>query len=232
MNHPHHVNHSHDVHDVPGVPDGHDVYDTCVGLGYHCESTYQIRRFTGIERAAFFDWLDLELSSVVTALTTDFRDVLRPGLSVPASDGACALDEGSGIRFFHDFRAPAGQPLTTALIDEQLPAVRAKYTHLADRWRTMASSSARVLYVHHDAFDEATAADVHRLHAVLAAQHGGHRFGLLWLRRTPPADADGLPPGVGWDTVPLVEGRWQGDDASWDRALARLPLTAHAHTPN
>ncbi|MFI6638655.1 papain-like cysteine peptidase [Streptomyces sp. NPDC050504] len=208
------------------------VYDTCVGLGYHCESTYQIRRFTGIERAAFFDWLDLELPSVVTALTTGFQGVLRPGLSVPDSDGACVHDKGSGIRFFHDFHAPEGQPLTTALIDEQLPAVRAKFAYLADRWRTTASSTARVLYVHHDAFDEASAADVRRLHATLAAQHAEHRFGLLWLRRTPPSDAHGLPPGVSWDTVPLVEGRWEGDDASWDRVLTRFPLAAHAHTPN
>ncbi|MFD8435761.1 hypothetical protein ACFV2I_11770 [Streptomyces microflavus] len=40
------------------------MYDVCVGLGYHCESTYQLRRITGVGRAHFFDWLDLDLVAV------------------------------------------------------------------------------------------------------------------------------------------------------------------------
>jgi hypothetical protein len=30
-------------------------FDVCVSLGRHCESTYQVRRITGNERAHFFD---------------------------------------------------------------------------------------------------------------------------------------------------------------------------------
>ncbi|MFI0976566.1 papain-like cysteine peptidase [Streptomyces sp. NPDC021093] len=198
------------------------LYDVCVGLGYHCESTHQIRRITGDERAHFFDWLDLDFESVLDLLDTDFRNVLLPGLSEPFSDGQCAHDRGTGIRFFHEFRPAAGEPLTLADIEHQLPSVRAKFLHLAERWRALNRSSSRVLYVHHDAFDELTDADLGRLRKQLAHRHPDHRFAVLWLRRTPPASVTALPPGVAWDTVPEVPGRWEGSDEAWDRVFAAL----------
>ncbi|MEV6121257.1 papain-like cysteine peptidase [Streptomyces sp. NPDC052077] len=212
------------------------MYDLCVGLGYHCESTHQIRRITGEDRAHYFDWLDLELASVIETLEADFANVLRPGLSEPFSDGACALDRGSDIRFFHEFRADADAPgglLTQDAIDRQLPRVRAKFDFLAERWRATSASAARVLYVHHDAFDESDTDDLLRLRAALSRSHPGHRFGLLWLRRTPPPprSAARLPDGIRWDTVEPVPGRWEGDDAGWDRALAPFPLRRRAPAP-
>ncbi|MET9605000.1 DUF1796 family putative cysteine peptidase [Streptomyces sp. NPDC006512] len=198
------------------------MYDVCVGLGYHCESTHQIRRITGDERAHFFDWLDLDFDSVYDTLATDFREVLRPGLTEPFGNSTCALDTGSRIRFFHDFHTPDGGPLTAHDIADQFPAVRAKFEHLAERWRRLTASPTRVLYVHHDAFDEREAADLARLHALLRDRHPGHRFALLWLRRTLPGDTAALPPGVRWGTVAARPGRWQGDDAQWDAAFAAL----------
>ncbi|WP_371501446.1 DUF1796 family putative cysteine peptidase [Kitasatospora sp. NBC_00374] len=198
------------------------MYDHCVGLGYHCESTYQLRRITGSDRAHFFDWLDLDFESVVETVAAGFRNVLRPGLVEPFDEGRCALDRGSDIRFFHEFHPAAPGPLTQADIDRQLPAVRTKFTALAERWQTLAGSAHRVLYVHHDAFDELTADDLRRLRATMAAEHPGHRFDLLWLRRTPPEDAHRLPPGIAWGTVAAAPGRWQGDDTQWDEALAAL----------
>ncbi|MFI1398283.1 papain-like cysteine peptidase [Streptomyces sp. NPDC020681] len=198
------------------------MYDVCVGLGYHCESTYQIRRITGSDRAHFFDWLDLEFESVLETIAADFGNVLRPGLTEPFSDGACALDRGSDIRFFHEFHSFDGGPLTAEDIRRQLPAVRAKFDHLASRWRALTASTERVLYVHHDAFDELSAADLKRLRGLLTALYPAHRCALLWLRRTPPADADSLPPGIAWGTVAGVPGRWEGDDEAWDTAFASL----------
>ncbi|MFF3753121.1 papain-like cysteine peptidase [Streptomyces sp. NPDC002018] len=201
------------------------MYDRCVGLGYHCESTYQIRRITGDDRAHFFDWLDLDFESVVETVAADFANVLRPGMVEPFSDGLCALDRGSDIRFFHDFRASSGSALNHEDIGAQLGSVRAKFAALAGRWRTLAASPARVLYVHHDAFDELVAADLRRLRLVIATAHPGHRFELLWLRRTPPPDADALGPGIGWGTVAAAPGRWQGDDAQWDTAFHGIRFT-------
>ncbi|MFI5617159.1 papain-like cysteine peptidase [Streptomyces sp. NPDC051567] len=198
------------------------MHDVCVGLGYHCESTYQIRRITGDDRAHFFDWLDLDFASVLETIGTDFRDVLRPGLTQPFSNGACALDNGSRIRFFHDFHAPDDGPLTAEVISGQLSLVRAKFDHLAGRWRDLTASRSRVLYIHHDAFDELEAVDLKRLHDLLRVRYPGHRFALLWLRRTPPADTSALPPGVSWGTVAELPGRWQGDDQEWDAAFAAL----------
>ncbi|WP_037801990.1 DUF1796 family putative cysteine peptidase, partial [Streptomyces sp. NRRL F-5135] len=207
------------------------MYDRCVGLGYHCESTHQIRRITGDDRAHFFDWLDLEFESVVETIAGDFSGVLRPGMVEPFSDGHCALDRGTDIRFFHDFRPSSGRALSQSDIDSQLPAVRAKFVALADRWRGLADSPARVLYVHHDAFDEVTAADLRRLRLVIATAHPGHRFDLLWLRRTPPVDAEALGPGITWGTVAEVPGRWQGDDAAWDAVFQDIRFVSAGRVP-
>ncbi|MDX3852416.1 DUF1796 family putative cysteine peptidase [Streptomyces sp. AK02-01A] len=200
------------------------MYDTCVGLGYHCESTHQIRRITGNDRAHFFDWLDLDFEAVVRLIAEDFDGVLRPGLVEPFSDGLCALDRGSDIRFFHDFRPSSGERLSQADIDRQLTGVHAKFQALAARWRALAQSAAYVLYVHHDAFDEATAADLRRLRLVIATARPGHRFDLLWLRRTAPEDGDALGPGIAWGTVAAAPGRWQGDDAEWDAAFRGITV--------
>ncbi|MFD3511564.1 papain-like cysteine peptidase [Streptomyces sp. NPDC058657] len=209
-------------------------YDTCLGLGYHCESTHQIRRLTRNHRAHFFDWLDLDFESVLTLLDTDFRDVLLPGSTEPFSDGLCAHDRGTGIRFFHEFRSAAeGDPLTQADIERQIASVRAKFLHLAERWRELGRSPARVLYVHHDAFDELADTDLGRLREVLERRHPYQRFAVLWLRRTPPASVTALPPGVVWDTVPEVPGRWEGSDEAWDRAFAALdPQTLWPASPS
>ncbi|MEV0774364.1 DUF1796 family putative cysteine peptidase [Streptomyces sp. NPDC050433] len=202
-----------------------DAYDVCVGLGYHCESTYQIRRITGNESAHFFDWLDLDLDSVVETIADDFANVLRPGLVEPFSDGLCALDRGSDIRFFHDFRPAYGHLVTQDDIDGQLDRVRAKFGALAERWRALARSPAQVLYVHHDAFDECVARDLRRLRHVIATAHPEQRFSLLWLRRTPPADAADLGPGISWGVVAAAPGRWEGDDAQWDQVFSALPMS-------
>ncbi|MYX17627.1 papain-like cysteine peptidase [Streptomyces sp. SID8374] len=200
------------------------MYDVCVGLGYHCESTYQLRRITGQDRAHFFDWLDLDLVAVREVIAADFANVLRPGLSEPFSNGLCVRDRGSNIRFFHDFHAPDGTPLTPALIAEQHPGVREKFAYLADRWRALTASRSRVLYVHQDAFDESGPGDLAALHGLLRSRYPDHDFDLLWLRRTPPEDAAALPPGITWSTVAAQPGRWQGSDAAWDAALAPLDI--------
>ncbi|MFD4116794.1 DUF1796 family putative cysteine peptidase [Streptomyces niveus] len=209
--------------------DASDPYDVCVGLGYHCETTYQLRRITGNESAHFFDWLDLDFDAVVETITEDFAHVLRPGQVEPFSDGLCALDRGSDIRFFHDFAPSEGRLLTQDDIDRQLDGVRAKFMALAERWRALAASSAHVLYVHHDAFDECATRDLARLRHTIATAHPGQRFSLLWLRRTPPADAADLAPGIAWGTVAEAPGRWEGDDAQWDEVFSAVPM-APRHT--
>lgn len=214
------------THMNPAVPVlGANVYDVCVGLGYHCETTYQLRRVTGNESAHFFDWLDLDFDAVVEIIAEDFAHVLRPGQVEPFSDGLCALDRASDIRFFHDFRPADGHLLTQDDIDRQLDGVRAKFEALAERWRALAKSPAHVLYVHHDAFDESVARDLARLRHVIATAHPGQRFSLLWLRRTPPTDAADLAPGISWGTVAEAPGRWEGDDAQWDAVFSAVQIS-------
>ncbi|MET9554480.1 DUF1796 family putative cysteine peptidase [Streptomyces sp. NPDC006645] len=219
-------------HPNPAVPAGvTDPFDVCVGLGYHCETTYQLRRITGNESAHFFDWLDLDLDAVVEIIAEDFAHVLLPGQVEPFSDGLCALDRASDIRFFHDFRPSDGRLLTQEDIDRQFDGVRAKFMALAERWRALAASRAHVLYVHHDAFDESGARDLARLRHVIATAHPGQRFSLLWLRRTPPADAGDLAPGITWGTVAEAPGRWEGDDAQWDEVFSAVPISPDPPRP-
>jgi hypothetical protein len=198
-------------------------YDLCVGLGQHCESTYQIRRITGQETAHFFDWLEIDLLYVQQALDTDFREMLRSGRMTLTSDGEGAYDLDAGIEFYHEFTARPGTKLTVADIEERLPAAREKFAFLADRWRELVASPARVLYIRQDANGVETAADLARLQNSLRDRNPGHDFAILWLRRSSPEDLAELPPGIAYREVPLLPGRWQGDDDAWDKLFASLP---------
>jgi hypothetical protein len=196
-------------------------FDVCVSLGRHCESTYQVRRITGTSAPTS----STDCSAVAGALDGDFAGVLQPGSLIPDDEGRCAWDRQSGIRFYHDFLASDPRSgLTEADIAAQFPRVREKFHHLADRWRELAESPRRVLFVHHDALAEADAAlaAVARLHAVLGRSRPPDRFRLLWLRPSPPADAAALPDGVAWSAISPLPGRWQGDDTQWDALFATL----------
>ncbi|EWM18767.1 DUF1796 family putative cysteine peptidase [Kutzneria sp. 744] len=199
-------------------------FDLCVGLGQHCESTYQIRRILGQDGAHFFDWLEIDLVYVRNAIATDFGEVLRSGRMALTSDGDGALDLHAGMEFYHEFHAEEGQPLTVADIEAQLPKAQEKFAFLAERWREMTASSARVLYVRQDANGVEKVADIVELRDLIATRYPGHDFAILWLGRTPPADLDQLPPGIAFREVPLLPGRWQGDDEAWDALFADLPL--------
>ncbi|WIX80142.1 DUF1796 family putative cysteine peptidase [Amycolatopsis carbonis] len=200
------------------------MFDLCVGLGQHCESTYQIRRITGQESAHFFDWLEIDLVFVQQALDTDFQVLLDPGRMALMTDGEGAIDLGAGIEFYHEFHAKPDAKLTLEDVEEQLPAVREKLAFLARRWRELVASPQRVLYVRQDANGVETAADLERLQTTLRERYPGHDFAILWLRRTTPDDLDKLPPGIACREIPLLEGRWQGDDAAWDELFATLPF--------
>jgi hypothetical protein len=173
-----------------------------VGLGRHCESTFQLRRITADERANYFDWLDLDHHALVRVLEHDFEGFLRDGEVVPDDDGKCMLDQRSGVKYYHDF-APG----------RRLSDVQAKFTFLADRWRAMEASSEPIVYVLQDALDEMTPADAARVESVLRARRAA--FDFRWLRRTPPP-----PTKLRWSVISEVPGRWQGNDVQWDLVLS------------
>jgi len=198
-------------------------HDLCVGLGQHCESTYQIRRITGQENAHFFDWLEIDLVFVQQAIETDFRGLLRPGRMALTTDGQGAVDLDAGIEFYHEFTARPGAELTVADVEEQLPVVQEKMAFLATRWREMVTSQARVLYVRQDANGVESVADLRLLRDTIADRYPGHDFAILWLRRSAPEDVEKLPAGTAFREVGLVPGRWQGDDAAWDALFGSLP---------
>ncbi|RBM04740.1 hypothetical protein DEH69_29570 [Streptomyces sp. PT12] len=138
---------------------------------------------------------------------------------------AVVVDLRARVRFYHDFTPGPSGTLDAADVERQLPRVRAKFAFLADRWRALAASSRRVLYVHQDIYDEATPADLARRREAIEGCHPRHRFAVLWLRRA--RDPDGPPPpGVVVARVGPRQGRWQGDDAAWDGVFAALDARA------
>jgi hypothetical protein len=198
-------------------------HDLCVGLGQHCESTYQIRRITVQESAYFFDWLEIDLEFVQKAIETDFQGLLRSGRMALTSDGGGAVDLDAGIEFYHEFTPRPDADLTVADVEEQLPAVREKLAFLASRWREMVTSPARVLYVRQDANGVESVDDLCRLRDTIADRYPGHEFAILWLRRSVPEGVGKLPPGIAFREVGLIPGRWQGDDEAWDALFESLP---------
>ncbi|WP_394939314.1 DUF1796 family putative cysteine peptidase [Psychromicrobium sp. YIM B11713] len=199
------------------------LHDLCVGLGQHCESSYQIRRITGQQQAHFFDWTGVTLDNVIRIIDADFPVLLRSGRVVPKPDGRGARDLDTWLSYIHDFIPQPGATLTLDDVEEQLPKVREKFIFLAERWRAMAASDARVLYIRQDPEGIENVTDLRRLQETIARRFPGHRFAILWLRREAPEHVEELPPGIAYREVPLLPGRWEGDDAAWDELFASLP---------
>ena len=226
-----------------------------ISLGYTCEIKYQLSRalyqradpegsedafrrllftpdlgHTSFERQ-LFDWQITPFEAVIAYLEHDFRGVFeREDLTVSA-DGAEAVHRILHTRHPHEFKSPAG-PLTEAMIDRAYADARAKFDHLAERFRQLLGRPGPYLYVFRQIriYDDAV-----KLAALLAARSPQHRFRLLFVDFDGDsqiiAPVNGAQVFKGW--VPLVphkppERRWEGDDAHWDAILEPFRLGRHA----
>lgn len=206
------------------------MFDHYIGLGVDCEVVVQLRRLTGCTQANVFDWHKCDQEPLMHVLRTDFADYLQLPNLVLSSDRRYILDTATGMQLHHLFRANIDGTVLPQRLAGDYPRVRARADYLLDRWRAMVSSSASVLYVRRDPYDDMTLDDQLELRKMMQAQYPDHRSALLWVRSTDvPGGAEGevdeLADGVYVTRMPVLQPRvvqWRGDDAAWDRLYPRM----------
>lgn len=114
-------------------------YRHVVSLGFFCSTALELARY-GFRDASYpFDWVICPIVPTIRLLTSGFSELLNPD-SLQRDDARADIvhDHGAGIDLYHDF-----SPELT--IEEQLNAVRDKYTRRADRFQHAATE--RTLFV-------------------------------------------------------------------------------------
>ncbi len=220
-----------------------------ISLGYQCEVKAQLSRalyvrlHPGGPREEFerqlltpdlgqrsferhiFDWQITPFQAVLAYLESDFRGVFDREDLAPAADGSGEVEHRRLLtRHPHDFH-PIDGVLDHAAIDRQYPEARAKFEHLAGKFRRLLRTPGRFLYVFRQIriYDETL-----RLHQQLSAHDPAHEAHILyvglpgedqWLAGLEPlATKAWAPPAA---PGPLA---WEGDDGAWDAVLAPFAL--------
>lgn len=193
-----------------------------VALGASCQCTYQIRRFTGVERASYFDWLGVPHDGLVEVLRRNFEGCfLKENLRV-ARNGSTIIDSTTGISYRHAFGWVPGHPLIDVnSIETGYEQQRHKYAALQKRWRED-TQSRNMFFVRQDSPTVDQMTELLRLLAYQCLQS----FRLLVI--THPEEAK-RPLTVHHprltveyaDTGRLEEFGWKGSDEVWDRLLGR-----------
>lgn len=217
-----------------------------ISLGHACDTKYQIARALffrerpGASEARFelymrdrtslprhmFDWQITPLTAVCEYIERDFVGVFEREDLTFSNETCDVVHRGLGARFPHDFGEVEGV-LSEAEIDERYPAARAKFDHLARKFRTLLTTPGPYLYM----FREIPPLELAERLIACLSRHPEHRFRVLFLDDHPKGDFSSLPM-VETRTISLdpqkPPGReWQGNDASWAQALADLPLGRH-----
>jgi hypothetical protein len=219
-----------------------------ISLGHTCEVKYQISRalfFRANPHAPpdavrhlinqnlgsryfprhIFDFQVTPFSAVCNYLERDFEGVFeREDLFVDPATGHvthCTLWTSHP----HDLCPPEGGA-DEGLIDREYAGARAKFEHLAERFRRHLERPGRFLYV----FMEYRAAHEAETLLRLLSRHEGHLAHLLLVDAPERAmDIGGLEGRVFKAARRPVRGKapehvWEGDDAGWDAALAPFRL--------
>jgi hypothetical protein len=203
-----------------------------ISQGDHASSVYGWR---------LFDWQNTPLETVCDYIERDFEGVFERedfeatfDYGVPADGGAVnARFETVYIREFFPVDPAVGR-ITKAQIQEHYPSARRRFEDLVSDFRTLLTLPGPYLYtIAHPTYPEAST--LNRLIGLLSSRSPDHQFQLLvvgryghdsdlsalgnrvakaWRR---PVNPDDKPPHLAWE----------GDDASWDEALAPYRLGFH-----
>ena len=176
-----------------------------------------------------FDWAITPFTAVRHALTVGFEGMYeRADLVIEDGEAVNAVHR---TRHPHDFHA--GDPstgLTDADIDAQYASARGKFDHLARRFVGLKDRPGRYLYVF-EGFPY-----VGHVAEVLERLGGSpeHDFMLLLVGYDDEGEQpyETLGERLAWTRIPravdkAAEFRWEGDDPSWDAALAPYRLWPH-----
>ena len=172
-----------------------------------------------------FDWQITPLKAVIAYLEADFTGVFDLGDLVIDVSGAVAHDVLRTLHP-HDFH-PMDEALGPADIEAQYPAARAKFDHLADKFRRHLQAPGPFLYVVGGA---AQRQEAQRL-VKLLARHPQHSFRILFAPPPSSPDLSDLDDRIAQATLDETQARakpagqeWEGDDAAWTRVLEPFAL--------
>jgi hypothetical protein len=202
------------------------MYDNYVSLGFNCEAAFQFRRLLGRDVAYFFNWLVTPLGSLVEVMRSDFAEVYRQDNLEVTNNPMMVLDRGSGMKFHSAFRKELGRDLSGPRFDALFVESRAKYAMLAQRFRDLAASPNRVLYVVKTAEADATPRVV-ELRDLIAARYPAHDFAVVALQTGDRHEADWGEPRIFnryLDRFAPTSRAGDGHEPSWDRVFAEFPL--------
>jgi Putative papain-like cysteine peptidase (DUF1796) len=191
-----------------------------ISLGRHCQTAYQIRRFTGDDTAFYFDWVRTPHRGLATILRDGFAGCfLRENLEI-TQDRTCVMDKANGILFRHMFsKLPGTAIVDPNSLDREFEIRKQKIDFLIKRWRETMQME-EILFVRQDTPDLSEATE---LYDVLLRQIPRHRFELLLV----------IPPEHEWSAehprihverggdLPSGPSDWKGENTVWDRILAK-----------
>ena len=230
------------------------VYEP-IGLGYACETKYQLARVLsarmtpGRSNMAFrltitqedhgeklflwrlFDWQSTPFQTVCLYLERDFQGFFeREDLAITI-DGV--VNTRFGTRHLHEFPPMRGRTqLVDADIDRSYATARQRFERMCEDFKRLLTLPGPYLYVFADKLFPEKAA-VERLIGLLSARSPDHRFHLLLIAdEGAQEDLSGLGGQVTQTWRPrdsqkpsVIE--WEGHDAAWDACLAPFALTMH-----
>jgi hypothetical protein len=229
----------------------HDETFEPISLGSMCQSKYQTSRVafqgrdppahdalfrlallgTGSEldprrfKRHVFDWQVTPVEALTACLERDFKGAFDlEDLALDEATGE-VFHTRLGTRHPHQFHTLDGR-LTPETMAAAYPVARAKFEHLARRFRDHLTAPGPFLYVLQAVPSRAQAL---HLAALLSARSPGHRFRILFVGREGQAhDLHGLE-GMSVGRLPEAIDKpadriWEGDDRAWDTVLAPFSL--------
>ena len=194
-------------------------YSRLISLGRACECAHQIRRYTGIETAAYFDWLITPHSGLVKALRLRFEGCFMEENLVISDDRTTIRDSLTGIVYHHNFSRLSDMVTIDPLaVGREYKRESEKMGFLARRWFEITEKT-QVLFVRHDAPSIQQAQEVYQ---VLSEQMKDRLPFVLFV--VPPEHE--LPisqPGIFVEKCRTVSGSsaWFGESEAWDNVLCK-----------
>lgn len=202
------------------------MFDNYVSLGHNCEGAFQFRRLLGRDVAYYFNWLVTPLDALVEILRADFAGAYRRENLEVTQDVGMVLDRNYGMKYHSAFRKELGRALEGPRFAELYAESSAKYAMLADRFRALAASPNRVLYVVKTAHETARERGA-ELRDLLAGRYPDHDFEVALLQTSDRHEADWGEPRLHnryLDRFADPARAHDGHVTSWDRVFAEFPL--------
>jgi hypothetical protein len=195
-------------------------YERIISLGRHCQTAYQIRRFTGDETAFYFDWVGTPHRGLIQVLGKEFKGSFQRENLLLTEDDTNVVDQSNGLRYRHSFsKIPGQKRIDPNSIAQEFDEEQRKYDFLICRWRSTINTQS-VIFVRQDtpSVDEAI-----ELYNVLARQTGSNRIGLLFV--IPPKHELFVEhPSIYVERggmLPSSQADWKGIDWVWEEILSK-----------